>query len=954
MTGHEPHTQLIGRDHELGLLQLVVRRGPALVQVEGEAGVGKSRLVRELVAAMGADAPIVLIGYCQQLREPFVLGAVLEALRHARERLSRCAELSPVTSVLRTVIPELADVLPPPQTVTADPAFDRHLLFRAIREVLAALGPALLVVEDLHWADDGTLQLLRFLMADPPPELAVVVTYRREDVSGDMPLGTAYRPGAGVGAELVRLRPLGPEQVRLLAAAILRTDAVSAAFAAELHEQTAGLPFVLEEVLRALRARALAEGTDVTEITARRLSDQGEVPVLLRESVAERLAALSEESGRLVRAAAVFAIPAGVELLGQVARLSGDRLRAAVEEAAACSILHDQGDGTCAFRHTLARQAVYSTISAMERRELHARAVRLLSVLDPLPLVQLAEHSRLAHRRADWLRYGEAAADQALAVSDATTATPLLRRLLAEPALTGADVDRLGVKLGEASLIGVDIRGSALLLKRLLVDRRLSAAARGEVRMQLGILLSRQSDSIAEGRAQLELAVDELSGREDLAAKCMSALAQPFTGDTPLALIAPWMRKADAVVAHCADQESRIWLMANVVGSMVAIGDPELRDRLETLPTVARTLGEQRQIARAHSNLGDSLTIIGRFDAARHHLRFGTRAAEESGALYVLSTARSTAIRLDWFTGSWDGLAARAESLLVEYRELVAVATELNLVLGQLALTRGEWAAAATHLTDTGIRTPRNAITPIALGGSAGLIRLALRDDDPVLAVLEADAGMALLRRKDVWAWAGELAPAAVDAYLAAGRVHDAEDVVRWLAEGLTGVVAPLAAAALHTCKGAVADYLGKPGTDHHVAAARAYEDLSAPYLAAVAWERAEAHRLPAGDPAASEAYSRCAERYEDLGASHDAARCRHLLRTLGIATPSRQGRRGYGNTLSPREREVAHLLAAGHTNNQIAEILFLSPRTVEQHAARVLRKLKVVSRRDLRAADLQ
>jgi DNA-binding CsgD family transcriptional regulator len=939
-------TTLVGRDDELGRLRLAVRRTPALVQVEGEAGVGKSRLVRELI---DADPAPVLIGYCQQLREPFILGAVLEALRRARPGLQRCGELNPVTSALRAAVPELADLLPEPAAGAGDPMFDRHLLFRAVREVLAALGPVLLVIEDLHWADDGTLQLLRFLMADPPPELAVVVTYRREDVAGGIPLGTAYRPGAGVASELLRVAPLEVAHVRAMAAAILRTDAVSAEFAAELHQQTAGLPFVLEEVLRSLRPGVIADGA-----AARRLSDGGEVPVLLRESVAERLAALSPDAARLVRAAAAFATPATVDLLGDVAELSDDRLRAAVIDTLDGSILHDDGTGVLAFRHALARQAAYTTVSAVECRELHERAVRLLGKLDPPPLVQLAEHSRLANRRADWLRYGEAAADHALAVSDATTATPLLRRLLAEPRLSSEAVDRLGVKLGEAAQLGLDARSSAAVLKRLLVDPRLSASARGEVRMQLGLLLGRQGDGVAEGRAQLELAADELAARPELAAKCMSALAQPFTGDTPLHLVDQWMRKADAAIDGCAEPELRISLMANVVGSLAAVGDPTMDERMADLPTVGMTLGEQRQVARAHTNLADSLTMVGRFDTARDHLRFGTRAAEESGALYVLSTARSTAIRLDWFTGEWDGLAERARPLLVEYRELMAVATELSLVLGLLAMVRGESAAAAEHFAETGVRTPRDAIAHIALGGSAGLIRLALRDDDVVLAVLEADAGMALLRRKDTWAWAGELAPAAVDAYLAAGRVHDAEDVARSLAEGISGTVAPFAAAALHTCLGAIAEHAGTSGVEHHLAAAHAYTDLGAPYLAAVARERADARLIRDGGASAVEACGRSAERYADLGATHDAARCRHLLRTLGVKTPSRQGRRGYGNTLSPREHEVARLLASGHTNNQIAEILFLSPRTVEQHAARVLRKLKLGSRREIRGVDLR
>ncbi|WP_238547001.1 response regulator transcription factor [Saccharopolyspora erythraea] len=90
------------------------------------------------------------------------------------------------------------------------------------------------------------------------------------------------------------------------------------------------------------------------------------------------------------------------------------------------------------------------------------------------------------------------------------------------------------------------------------------------------------------------------------------------------------------------------------------------------------------------------------------------------------------------------------------------------------------------------------------------------------------------------------------------------------------------------------------------------------------------------------------ADRYAELGATRDAARCRHLLRSHGTTTPSRRGRRGYGNELSPREQDVARLLAGGRTNREIAEALFLSRRTVEQHVARVLRKLGAASRTEL------
>ncbi|MER7399790.1 helix-turn-helix transcriptional regulator, partial [Streptomyces sp. NPDC000151] len=106
--------------------------------------------------------------------------------------------------------------------------------------------------------------------------------------------------------------------------------------------------------------------------------------------------------------------------------------------------------------------------------------------------------------------------------------------------------------------------------------------------------------------------------------------------------------------------------------------------------------------------------------------------------------------------------------------------------------------------------------------------------------------------------------------------------------------------------------------------------------------------RLSAGDRKAAEAIAELADTFAELGATRDAARCRRVLRGNGVVTPSRRGRRGYGDALSPREREVARLVALGHTNREIADVLFLSPRTVEQHVAKVLRKLGVASRAEV------
>jgi DNA-binding CsgD family transcriptional regulator len=174
--------------------------------------------------------------------------------------------------------------------------------------------------------------------------------------------------------------------------------------------------------------------------------------------------------------------------------------------------------------------------------------------------------------------------------------------------------------------------------------------------------------------------------------------------------------------------------------------------------------------------------------------------------------------------------------------------------------------------------------------------------------------------------------------------------VVEEFARGIEGRDAPVAGAALVAGRAVLLAARGK----HQAAAtmfdeAKAgYEVLPMPYPATGALERAALCRLAEGERPAIEELARAAEAYERLGAIRDAGRCRHQLREHGAWAPSQRGRRGYGSELSPREREVARMLAAGRTNREIADGLFLSPRTVEQHVAKVLRKLGVRSRTEI------
>ncbi|CCH29868.1 AAA family ATPase [Actinosynnema sp. NPDC047251] len=926
---------LVGRVDELEALLGAVAAQPSVALVEGEAGVGKSRLVRELLHRPEVAPLRVLTGFCQPLREPFPYGAVLDALRTVGGLLGR-VPLSPVTGVLRPLLPEIADRLPEPPPRPEDPRQERHHLFRAVREVVAALGPVLLVVEDLHWADDGCRHLLRFLMADPPANLTVLVTYRREDAPGGMPLGSAYRPPAGVAGVVVELNPLDVAQVHDLTAAILGVEGVPAEFAARLHERTAGIPFVVEEMLRALRDPDW------------RLLDEVEVPALLRDAMAERLDRLPTTGRRIAHAAAVLGVPASEALLAEVGAVEPDRARAALTHALHSGVLHEAEDARYGYRHSLAQQAVYDTMTGPDRQRLHLRALAALEGAVPRPFMQLAEHSLRAGRLADWLRHGEAAADRALEVGDASTATRLYQRLLDEATLTAADVDRLAVKLGQVARGGVDQHDPRTTLEWLLNDRRLSRGARGEVRMNLGFLLIRQFGSTVAARVQLEQAVEELSDKPNLAMHARAVLGQPFIGSTPLAEHLRWMGVVDAYIAAVEDPDVRYSLLANELGSRLSIGDASVVAELDRLPATSPDVETRRHLARAHCNIADAGMLVGHFELSRDFLTRGLRLTVGAGVPFTASTGQSTQIHLDWYSGDWGSLAARSARLLEEYRELLPVASEASLVLGCLALARGDWEAAERYLADSGVRSVETAITPVALSGFAALSRLAFERGNLPRACVEADRGLDLLRRKGVWAWAGELAPAAVDAYTAAGRVQDAAKLVAEFTAGIAELDAPLAHVALKTCRALLAG-----GHDEHAAhllreARRAADALGLAYYSALLSERIALCGLESGDEAAVAALGEVAGRFDALGASRDAARCRHLVRGAGVATPSRRGRRGYGNALSPREQDVARLLAQGRTNREIADVLFLSPRTVEQHVARVLRKLGVTSRAEL------
>lgn len=233
---------LVGGDAELDLVRSAVMSPPSLVVIAGEAGIGKSRLVRELVAA-DLRGVRVLLGHCQHLHEPLsartgpgrAASSRRRNRRHRREPRGRCARAPdprnrPSTAATTATVDR-------PEGVAAS-----HIPGR--RRTRHSPRPAVLVLEDLHWADSGTFDFLTYLAAHQPSGLTVIVTSRIE--TGSLPISEAFARAPAGPALSLRLAPLDVDEVGELVRHILAVD-VPAKTAQALWETTGGIPFVVEE-----------------------------------------------------------------------------------------------------------------------------------------------------------------------------------------------------------------------------------------------------------------------------------------------------------------------------------------------------------------------------------------------------------------------------------------------------------------------------------------------------------------------------------------------------------------------------------------------------------------------------------------------------------------------------------------------------------------------------------
>lgn len=946
-----PH--LVGRDRDLELLASAVTHQPGVAVVEGMAGIGKTRLLAELTGRPAVAGCRWLAGGCRKVREPAPLGPVIHALRGLGTDLQ--LRLSPVAGALRPLLPELSSWLPLAPDRLDDRAAERDRVFRGLTELLGALGalgPVVLVLDDLQWADDATLEFLSQLLAEMPARLGLVLAYRSEEVAPRVRAVTANLRHT-VHHTHIELSPLDAQQVGALAAAILGTERVASDFAAHLCERGSGVPLAVEELLALLRARGTLTLHDGR--WDRRSFDELAVPAGIRDPVLERFGGLSATARRLAEVAAVLGEPATIDLLVTVSTIRRGDAVDGIDEALASGLLTGQDD-LVGWRHVLAAQAVYDALSGPRRTELHHRAATALQRLDPAPLGQLAHHLRYASRWDEWAVMAERAADQAVELRHEEQAARLLEDVLRHaPSLTSKHRGRIALKLARAAHETTHVLQTLPGLLTEVLEYGVPHGARGELMFWLAMAVERSGGEHSEKRQLFAAAVDNLDDRPDLQAWAMMGLGIPMAPDIPVAEHQVWLQRALDTIPRIADPQMRVYLLGSVASSLAGIGDPGWRTLTGRITATTGGAPRRRSEVNAYYSVGLAACYAGHHRLAGQLLNAARDGAAQCQSRSLELSVRSAQALLNFCRGAWDGLDAEAQVLLDELVGDPGSSSDVEMVAGGLALAHGQSDKARQQLVSlaqTGDRWGDCDLLPFVVTAQARLAVAGHEDLDA--AVTYADRMLETLESKQLWLPLTRALPAVTELMLTSGRAEAARELLERCAQELTDADAPLTPPAIQHGQGLLdaARNQWTAAITHYLAAANLYDHLDCPYEAAQTQERAASAMFEAADARAEPTLRAALAAYRQLGATWDAARCTQLGRSHGIRLPvgHRGGRTDRGQQLSPRELDVARLVATGLTDRQIAAQLYLAPATVNNHLSRAMRRVGVHTRTALAA----
>ncbi len=980
---------LVGRSAELAALQECIEAAASgqggVVLLSGEAGIGKSRLMAELQRSAEALGFQLLGGQCFPTDRSCPYAPLLDLLRTFLVTLSSAQIATALGSSARTLFPllpeqvqHLPEIVSLPPVPSLDPEQEKRHVFATLADVFtkqASSRPVLLVVEDIHWSDESTLEfLLFFARKTVASRLLVLLTYRGDEVGQPLRFLLAQLDRERLRQEITLVRLSRADTETFLQTILQGTDSLPVGMLDTLYDLTEGNPFFLEEVLKALiMAGELYEGENGWHW---KRPDTWRLPRSLQDAVELRLTRLSADARRVVQLAAVAGRRFDFALLQQITRYDEAHLLELMKEAMAAQLVIEESAEQFAFRHALTRQAIASGLLARERRALHRTIAQTIEQLHTATLdahlADLAYHCAEAERWSEAMEYARRAAEQAQALSAPRAAVEQWTRMVHAAQRLGQAVPPTCYRArGQAYEILGDFEQAKRDYERVLHAARQTEEGRLEWQSILDLGVLWMGRDYKRAGAYFQQAVDLARNLGDAVLHAHSLNQQ-----------ATWLLDTGQITEALATNREALALFE------AQQDQPGMIETLDLLGTIS-----------IHED--DSVNAVLVYDRAIEFLR----AAGNRSVLCSCLVMRA-ACAAPWggdTTCTVNGSLAACERDLVEAlqlaRELEWAAGEAfaEIFYGGTLASFGRLGAGLAH-AQRGLRlaTEINHQQWIACARDAlGRISLALLAPEQALA--HAQVGLEAARELGPAIWITYLIAIQVRAYAALGQLRLAEaalqEVRPWdknprqaterqllLAWAELALVQQQPELALERCEQLLATAPQRAGESEAQVIPRLWkcqgEALSAlgrgkeaiqvleearrgailqqylPLLWQIERSLGRAYQRHRRQEEAQQAFAYARQGIATLAESiEDSVLREHFEQTAYATLPKekpvspRRATTSQYSGLTEREREVAALIGQGKSNVEIAEQLVVSKRTVETYVSNTLSKLGFTSR---------
>jgi DNA-binding CsgD family transcriptional regulator len=929
---------LVGRETELAaldaLLAEAIRGSGRTALIGGDAGIGKSRLLAAFLTHARSAGARVLHGQCMkaEARRPF--GPFVDSLRGG------------------------IDVTPAPEG-QPDVFTDPDVRYRSLRAFAATFvdltrrTPIVLAIDDLHWADEGTLELFTYLAKALQDRMALLLgTYRTDELHRLHPLRPSLTALSRGGADTLTLGTLNVHETgEMIQAALGLGDAVPKELVQSIHERCEGNPFFTEEILKALVETKRLVYRDGAWHHEGRVADMV-LPSSIRDTLQDRFVGLSENARRLLRIAAVIGPSFDFAMLSQMTRMPDEALMLALREAVEAQLVDEsESSGTDVFRfhHALTRESVLADLLSRERRMLHREVALALEERAGADAEsdaeELAYHYDEAGMAEQAFRYHDLAGRRARRLFAFGQARRHLSRAL-ELAPQTADLADLQLRFAEAAFRN----GEGHLAMRAAEEARRAYEGRGEV-SRLGVALTALSaihvyfGDADDAKRLSEDAIRLLEPLGDTA-----ELAEAFRARNAQVGDLEWADRTIEIGRRLRRPDIEASGLSQRGFGLVRDGNPDGMKDLETALALANENGGPGLVFGCHLGLMSAATLLGRPPAERRRL-YEDAVAHARKHGYVGGLLLALEVEQAIAGGDFDHALRISRQVMPDS----AYNAEVGLRMALVDVAR-RGPEAMPDLDALRRRLLKGPLTWKAFAATSA--QPLLLADDPRAAIEHAELAVKPLTEGS-WMWNFDIA--IVLGVEAARRLNDKPVLDRWIALAIHGAPRPIASRerqARRAYGGALlAEQTGDLDDAVRLAGlcAEMLADGQWPYVWTIArLRRAElllARRQPEDEAAARVDLEAVIAFWRRAGATWFLGRLAAWARAHDLSVPAVARRSASAKAvLTPREREVAGLIAEGFSNREIAVRLVISERTAESHVERIMDKLAVRNRAEIAA----